>query len=249
MGTIGTLFCKLGPQEVQGQSAELSETDFSEGSILIGRNPNLAIPIPDDQVSRLHCSLTYKDDSFFIADQDSTNGSFLNGEKLEPLKSYRLRHEDEIQLGFTIFTFKLAQPNHALHPERGLARELLRSHGWQVVRPKGAKYWVVPATQSLNKTDPDSAASIQQAFATSASIGLPLEKHAGKRALMEKYQVTSPSRNDFEAYVLFLNGRIIGAYAVSSESPDKLLPLNSVSQITHYNLPGNSGGRYNSAEF
>lgn len=227
MGTIGTLFCKVGPQEVLGQSAELSEVDFRLGSIMLGRSPNLSIPIPDEQVSRLHCSLNYSKDSFTLTDEGSTNGTFLNGEKLEPHKSYDLRHEDEIQVGYTIFGFGLTKPDRKHNHEHSLARQLLQAHGWEVLKPKGAQYWVVPATKSLQAVDPDCKSSIQQAFSSSARIGLHLEKHAGRRALMEKYQVAKGNRSDYEAYVLFLNGRVIGAYAVSPEEPTELMALSS----------------------
>lgn len=227
MGTIATLYCKFGPQDVVGQTAELSEVDFGQGPIMLGRNPNLAIPIPDEEVSRIHCSLTYTADGLLITDQGSTNGTLINGEKLDPFKPYLLRHEDEIQLGHTFFLFTLAQPEPIRIPEMELARQLLQNYGWNIVRPKGSRYWIVPEPQSLSDTDQASRNSIQQAFTSSAQIGLHLEPYARKRALLAKYQVARGSRTDQEAYVLFLNGRIIGAYAVDPKTPSRLIPLNS----------------------
>lgn len=227
MGTIATLYCKFGPQEVVGQSAELSEADFEQGPIILGRVPNVAIPIPDEEVSRLHCSLTYTSDGLVLADQNSTNGTLVNGEKLEPFKPYLLRHEDEIQLGHTFFVFALTQPEPIRIPEMELARQLLQKYGWNVVRSKGSRYWIVPEPQNLPDTDQASRHSIQQAFSSSAQIGLNLEQHIGKRSLLAKYQVARGNRSDQEAYVLFLNGRIIGAYAVDPKTPSRLMPLNN----------------------
>jgi pSer/pThr/pTyr-binding forkhead associated (FHA) protein len=208
-----------------GQAAELTEADFEQGAIMLGRSLNLAIPIPDEEVSRIHCSLKYEDGDFVLTDQSSTNGTLVNGEKLEAFKPYKLRHEDEIQLGHTYFIFSLAQPENSREPEHELARQLFQRFGWKVIQPKGARHWVVPEPKNLYEVDAASRHTIQQAFSSSAEIGLDLEAYVGKRAILEKFQVGRAGKNDHEAYVLFLNGRIIGAYAVDPESVSRLLPL------------------------
>ncbi len=226
MGTIATLYCSFGPPEILGESAELSAEDFSRGPIVIGRSPEVAIPLSDEEVSRMHCSLVYTGDGFTLTDENSTNGTTINGEKLEPNRPYRLRHEDEIQVGHISFIFSLAEPEANRGAEQEMALQLLQSYGWQVLDSKGLRYWVVPAMQSLQSVPADARSSIEQAFESSARIGLHLAEHAGKRAIMEKYLVARPSQGSYEAYVLFLNGRIIGAYAVNPAEESRLIPLN-----------------------
>jgi pSer/pThr/pTyr-binding forkhead associated (FHA) protein len=50
-------------------------------------------------VSRVHAELTYQDQTLFLKDLASTNGTRLNGLQIEPNTLYRLRNGDEIELG------------------------------------------------------------------------------------------------------------------------------------------------------
>ena len=62
----------------------------------IGRSPDCDIFLDDVTVSRKHAVLVQKDDAFFIEDQGSLNGTFLNRRRIE---SARLENGDEIQVG------------------------------------------------------------------------------------------------------------------------------------------------------
>lgn len=54
------------------------------------------ITIPGDTIGRRHALIEYKDHAFWIADQDSVNGTFING---QPITSeMRLKHGDHIHL-------------------------------------------------------------------------------------------------------------------------------------------------------
>ncbi|GAA6621480.1 FHA domain-containing protein [Scytonema sp. NUACC26] len=56
--------------------------------------------LPDtDIVSRLHLEIQVKDNTYYITDNSSSNGTFLNGVKLEPGKRYPLQVGDKINLG------------------------------------------------------------------------------------------------------------------------------------------------------
>ncbi|MEI6043860.1 MAG: FHA domain-containing protein [Chloroflexota bacterium] len=233
MGTVAVLYCNFGPPEVVGQSAELNETDFTLGAVLIGRNPNIAIPIPDEEVSRVHCSLEYTKEGFTVMDENSTNGTRINGEKLEPHKPFKLHQDDQISLGHTSFIFSLVQPGYDRSDQQEMARELLQKYGWQVGGVKGFRYWIVPNLARLKETDPIAKRCIMQAFESSAQIGLDLTPHLGKRMLMEKYQVSKEEHPEYEAYVLFLNGRIAGAYVVDPDNGFELMALNGSKPLSH----------------
>jgi pSer/pThr/pTyr-binding forkhead associated (FHA) protein len=63
----------------------------------IGRDPSQAdITIPELIVSKLHCILYFKDDAVFLKDNDSTNGTFVNGQEITEQK---LEENDTITLG------------------------------------------------------------------------------------------------------------------------------------------------------
>ncbi|MEO0254715.1 MAG: GGDEF domain-containing protein [candidate division WOR-3 bacterium] len=76
---------------------------IKKNEILIGRNPENDLVLDDSLVSRKHCKIFLKEDSIFIEDLGSTNGTFLNGQRI---KRERLKIGDEIGVGIynLIFT-------------------------------------------------------------------------------------------------------------------------------------------------
>ena len=62
----------------------------------IGRSPECDIFLDDVTVSRKHAVLMQKEGAFFIEDQGSLNGTFLNRRRIE---SGRLENGDELQIG------------------------------------------------------------------------------------------------------------------------------------------------------
>ncbi len=53
----------------------------------------------ENGVSRRHAEITFLDNSLYITDLDSTNGTKLNGFLLPPHHGFRLRDGDEVQVG------------------------------------------------------------------------------------------------------------------------------------------------------
>lgn len=45
----------------------------------IGRKPFNSIVLPPSGVSKTHCTITGEGGRFFLADNESTNGAFVNG--------------------------------------------------------------------------------------------------------------------------------------------------------------------------
>ncbi len=50
-------------------------------------------------VSRKHAQIYFRDGELYIEDLDSSNGTMLNGEELQPFQAHKLRDGDEIILG------------------------------------------------------------------------------------------------------------------------------------------------------
>lgn len=79
------------------------------GTIVIGRaNPQTgyypdvdlgAFGGADSGVSREHLSVKIDEERVVIIDNNSANGTILNGERLQPGRAYPLRHGDEVTLG------------------------------------------------------------------------------------------------------------------------------------------------------
>jgi hypothetical protein len=69
--------------------------------ITIGRSPNNDIVVYNKLVSRKHAYLqvSSEDQSCFVVDAGSSNGTFLNGTQITPHKKYKLTDADEISIG------------------------------------------------------------------------------------------------------------------------------------------------------
>jgi pSer/pThr/pTyr-binding forkhead associated (FHA) protein len=72
----------------------------STGEVVIGRSSNVDVVIVEDMVSRSHARLTFgKEGSLYIEDLQSTNGSFVNGERITKAQ---LSEGDRILIGTSI---------------------------------------------------------------------------------------------------------------------------------------------------
>ena len=63
----------------------------------IGRNVNNTIFVEDDFVSANHAMLTFRGRSWFIEDQGSTNGTYVNGHRID--RAVALSYGDEVMVG------------------------------------------------------------------------------------------------------------------------------------------------------
>jgi pSer/pThr/pTyr-binding forkhead associated (FHA) protein len=66
--------------------------------ITLGRDKEANIPLDDPQASRIHTAIRYWDGIFVVRDMDSSNGTLLNGEKIDVAK---LNPGDIIKIGNT----------------------------------------------------------------------------------------------------------------------------------------------------
>ena len=90
---------------------QLRELLLPKGETIIGRNPEsfevqartpektLNLGISDVTISKRHLRIIYDEKNVYIEDLESTNGSYINGEKIESLKRYIVKDGDKIRLG------------------------------------------------------------------------------------------------------------------------------------------------------
>lgn len=77
----------------------------SEKEIVIGRGGELDIVLVEDMVSRKHAKITTQQGKIVIQDLGSTNGTFVNGEKI---KRARLKEGDRVLIGTSILKLMVA---------------------------------------------------------------------------------------------------------------------------------------------
>ena len=70
--------------------------------VTIGRSEEATIQIKDDRISRQHCSVAFKDGGYILADLKSTNGTWVNNDRVTEVS---LKPNDKIRLGQTIVVF------------------------------------------------------------------------------------------------------------------------------------------------
>jgi pSer/pThr/pTyr-binding forkhead associated (FHA) protein len=78
----------------------------------LGRDKNSGIYLADSYISRSHAAIYNEEHKFYLIDFNSTNGSYVNGERI--FKSVELKDGDRIRLGSTIFDFFLSETANVL---------------------------------------------------------------------------------------------------------------------------------------
>ena len=102
---------------VQGndqRSIVLDHTPFT-----VGRKVDKDLVIPDPRVSRDHAIILSENGEFFVVDQGSKHGTFLNGEKVQRQK---LQRNDRLEFGVRESAYVIFHPMHATS---NTAREFL----------------------------------------------------------------------------------------------------------------------------
>ena len=96
--TATTYLLTIEPQDTQGTEYPLEEEMF------LGRDEECEITISDSFTSQRHARIFLEENTLYLEDLTSTNGTFVNGEKIE--KPHLLEQRDRIQIGNTVLEVK-----------------------------------------------------------------------------------------------------------------------------------------------
>ncbi|MGD8632742.1 MAG: FHA domain-containing protein [Anaerolineales bacterium] len=77
-----------------------------EDKLLVGRGSECDVRLKDSEASRKHATFYLEDQSLYVRDEGSANGTYLNEERID--KPEPLSSGDQIRLGKTIFTVAVA---------------------------------------------------------------------------------------------------------------------------------------------
>ena len=83
---------------------------MGQGVSVFGKSPTVDVNVDSPYISRRHFHIRCQDDVFFITDLDSTNGTFLNGERLTSQQERRLRDQDLIGMAGDQVLFRFLDP-------------------------------------------------------------------------------------------------------------------------------------------
>src|SRR5262245_38365474 len=95
----------------QGSEYALAES----GEMLVGRSGDVQIVLSEDMVSRRHARILYDGQKITIEDLGSTNGTFVNGEKI---KHANLKEGDRVLIGSSIFKVVYADTSASMPRRR-----------------------------------------------------------------------------------------------------------------------------------
>jgi len=95
---------------------------LGRGPILVGRHPLCDVRLPSIRVSRRHCCLTEVDGVVIVRDLGSTNGTSINGRRVE---AGRLRPGDELAIANLRYRLEPGPANRAssADPRSGLSED------------------------------------------------------------------------------------------------------------------------------
>ena len=79
-----------------------------ERDMLVGRHQDAEILLQSTDISRKHAALLFRDDHIWVKDLNSTNGTFVNGERVEQEQEIELHDGDMLQ--FASFMFMILAP-------------------------------------------------------------------------------------------------------------------------------------------
>ncbi|MEW6020462.1 MAG: FHA domain-containing protein [Pseudomonadota bacterium] len=105
-GEFEYLYTKIKPRLVVQHSKVIDDGAVFElkGGATIGRSPSSQIVLPDEYVSSTHARIFARKQFLFLEDLGSTNGTFVDGRRLEG--EHQIKPGQEIVIGDTIFRYE-----------------------------------------------------------------------------------------------------------------------------------------------
>lgn len=147
----------------------------TDKQVVIGRSSELDMVLVEDMVSRKHAKITVQGGKITIEDLGSTNGTFVNGEKV---KQARLKEGDRILIGTSILKL-IQQGSETGEVDETLAKQRLE----QVAEQQAIKQSKAGTASSMSgKIEEIPLPDLLQLFHTSKKNGVLVvkDKHEGK---------------------------------------------------------------------
>lgn len=89
---------------LQRQNVDDAELQWEQAVLTVGRDPQNEVVIDHKLASRRHARFEKDEVGFYIRDLESTNGTYLNGQRITG--SHLLRNNDEVWIADTVVVFR-----------------------------------------------------------------------------------------------------------------------------------------------
>ena len=110
---------------IRDEGAEKVRTfDLDEKAVFIGRSKSNNFQVKDFTVSRKHLKIQPEGKIFLIEDLSSTNGTYVNDDRIEPGQAVPVDENDTVTIGKTVLNFSGLATSDALPKTSGLGIQL-----------------------------------------------------------------------------------------------------------------------------
>lgn len=94
---------------ISDKGGQQSRLEFSKPEVSIGRMKGNDVVLPKGNVSKRHARILMRGDSFYVKDTGSTNGTYINGRKVEVDAEQHVSGDDKIYIGDFILQLTSAE--------------------------------------------------------------------------------------------------------------------------------------------
>ena len=163
---------------LQRGSARLQVVEIRPGQrVTIGRTPGNTLVVPDRKCSRVHCEVFCGNGTWYVRDNQSRNGVFVEGAKIDG--------DTVVQIGQMISVGDFTIQMTAFHPEQTPVDGLGNSHatstdeqdGFAIIERKSMTPYNTPEGVQHTRVNPLGAADLfklSQAMQVADDIGIEL---------------------------------------------------------------------------
>ena len=127
-------------------TSPLGRTDLTSNVLTIGRAPDNQLVLQDQQASSHHVEIRPDEQGYLLVDVNSTNGTFVNEQRLTPHTPRLLISGDVIRIGETRFTYEISGADEAT----------VRANAADYANPGYAPTIAVPPPSSMPNYNPAS---------------------------------------------------------------------------------------------
>jgi pSer/pThr/pTyr-binding forkhead associated (FHA) protein len=193
-----------------GGAVDLAVDITSGFDQVLGRDAAADITLPDPAISRRHARLYRATDGVWLEDLGSTNGTYINGDRLTV--PYRLRDGDEVQLGNSVATFhEVANEADATQVittlDSAAERQETVPAPAKVQQAAAATDPIPAAVQQTQPTDPVPAAVQQAAPVVAVAAQQPVANRAERADTAQSVCPDCSATNRSEAWFCSQCGR------------------------------------------